>query len=204
MQIFINDISHSVETEGLDTLQQLLGMIESQILGPLGEVVTQIDINELNLSDEDENKFADFPVAQIQELKIRSCKPATLVLGGLDDCIEILPKVIDTISQCIEKLSVDEISEAMDEFIVATDGIQWFTTIFNGALSVYGTKLNEDHEFIQSGMRLSEILTEILEAHSNSDLTSFADLLEYELIPVLEKLISEAPYFKEQLEGIKL
>lgn len=204
MKIQINDTVHELNTESAETLSQLVGIIETEILTPLEEVITSIEVNDSNLSDEDEIKFADFPTVQIQTLKIESCKPTKLVLDGLNDCAQVLPKVIETLESCVEKLSHDDINEAMNDFIVVTDGIQWFTTIFNGALSIYDTKINEQTKFVQIGMRLTELLNEILEAHSNSDLTQFSDLLEYELSPLIEEIISEAPSFRKELEGIQL
>lgn len=204
MKIQINDKIHELNTDSAETLSQLVGIIETEILTPLEEVITSIEVNESSLSDEDEIKFADFPTVQIQTLKIESCKPTKLVLDGLSDCAQILPKIIETLGSCVEKLSHDDINEAMNDFIVVTDGIQWFTTIFNGAISIYDTKINEETKFVQIGTRLTELLNEILEAHSNSDLTQFSDLLEYELSPLIEEIIMEAPSFRNELEGIKL
>ena len=204
MKVQINDIIHNLSSDSSDTLSKLVGVIETEILTPVGEVITSIEVNDTSLSDQDEIKFADFPTSQIQTLKIESCKPTKLVLDGLNDCTQILPKVIETLGSCVEKLSQDDINEAMNDFIVVTDGIQWFTTIFNGALSIYDSKINEQTKFVQIGMRLTELLNEILEAHSNSDLTQFSDLLEYELSPLIEEIISEAPSFKTELEGIEL
>lgn len=204
MKVQINDIIHNLSSDSSDTLSKLVGVIETEILTPVGEVITSIEVNDTSLSDQDEIKYADFPTSQIQTLKIESCKPTKLVLDGLNDCTQILPKVIETLGSCVEKLSQDDINEAMNDFIVVTDGIQWFTTIFNGALSIYDTKINEQTKFVQIGMRLTELLNEILEAHSNSDLTQFSDLLEYELSPLIEEIISEAPSFKTELEGIEL
>ena len=92
----------------------------------------------------------------------------------------------------------------MNDFIVVTDGIQWFTTIFNGSISVYGDHISEEGDFIRSGVKLSGILNEILEAHSNSDLTAFSDLIEYELQPILELMLEQIPAFQEELKGIEL
>ena len=92
----------------------------------------------------------------------------------------------------------------MDEFIVATDGIQWFTTIINGSISVYGSNIDEKGDFIRSSIQLSEILNEILEAHSNSDITAFGDLIEYELEPILEKMLKQIPSYLSELKGINL
>ena len=132
MKVQINDIIHNLSSDSSDTLSKLVGVIETEILTPVGEVITSIEVNDTSLSDQDEIKFADFPTSQIQTLKIESCKPTKLVLDGLNDCTQILPKVIETLGSCVEKLSQDDINEAMNDFIVVTDGIQWFTTIFNG------------------------------------------------------------------------
>jgi len=167
-------------------------------------VLTQIEVNQICLSDEQEAEYAQFPVNQIEQLSINSCPPYELVLSGLEDSLQIVPQIIETLSSCVTKLSEDVISEAMDEFIVATDGIQWFTTIINGSISVYGSNINEKGDFIRSSIQLSEILNEILEAHSNSDITAFGDLIEYELEPILEKMLKQIPSYLSELKGIKL
>ena len=100
-----------------------------------------------------EAEYAQFPVNQIEQLSINSCPPYELVLSGLEDSLQILPQIIETLGSCVTKLSEDVISEAMDEFIVATDGIQWFTTIINGSISVYGSNIDEKGDFIRSSIR---------------------------------------------------
>jgi len=204
MEILVNQKKISIDTSGINTLQELVKTIEEQILNELGHVLTQVDVNQQSLSDEQEIEYAQFPITQIKHLSINSCAPHELVLGGLQDSLQMLPQIIETLQNCVTKLSEDKISEAMDEFIVATDGIQWFTTIFNGAISVYGGRINEEGEFIRSGIRLSEILNEILEAHTNSDFTAFSDLIEYELQPILERMLEQIPPFEEELKGITL
>ena len=204
MEILVNRKKIDIDTTEIHTLQELVKTIEENIISQAGHVLTQIEVNQICLSDEQEAEYAQFPVNQIEQLSINSCPPYELVLSGLEDSLQILPQIIETLGSCVTKLSEDVISEAMDEFIVATDGIQWFTTIINGSISVYGSNINEKGDFIRSSIQLSEILNEILEAHSNSDITAFGDLIEYELEPMLEKMLKQIPSYLNELKGIKL
>ncbi|MEE2923935.1 MAG: hypothetical protein VX619_04055 [bacterium] len=204
MEILVNRKKIDIDTTEIHTLQELVKTIEENIISQAGHVLTQIEVNQICLSDEQEAEYAQFPVNQIEQLSINSCPPYELVLSGLEDSLQILPQIIETLGSCVTKLSEDVISEAMDEFIVATDGIQWFTTIINGSISVYGSNINEKGDFIRSSIQLSEILNEILEAHSNSDITAFGDLIEYELEPILEKMLKQIPSYLSELKGIKL
>jgi len=204
MEILVNRKKIDIDTTEIHTLQELVKTIEENIISQAGHVLTQIEVNQICLSDEQEAEYAQFPVNQIEQLSINSCPPYELVLSGLEDSLQIVPQIIETLSSCVTKLSEDVISEAMDEFIVATDGIQWFTTIINGSISVYGSNINEKGDFIRSSIQLSEILNEILEAHSNSDITAFGDLIEYELEPILEKMLKQIPSYLSELKGIKL
>lgn len=204
MEILVNRKKIDIDTTEIHTLQELVKTIEENIISQAGHVLTQIEVNQICLSDEQEAEYAQFPVNQIEQLSINSCPPYELVLSGLEDSLQILPQIIETLGSCVTKLSEDVISEAMDEFIVATDGIQWFTTIINGSISVYGSNINEKGDFIRSSIQLSEILNEILEAHSNSDITAFSDLIEYELEPMLEKMLKQIPSYLNELKGIKL
>ena len=204
MEILVNRKKIDIDTTEIHTLQELVKTIEENIISQAGHVLTQIEVNQICLSDEQEAEYAQFPVNQIEQLSINSCPPYELVLSGLEDSLQILPQIIETLGSCVTKLSEDVISEAMDEFIVATDGIQWFTTIINGSISVYGSNINEKGDFIRSSIQLSEILNEILEAHSNSDITAFGDLIEYELEPILEKMLKQIPSYLSELKGINL
>ena len=204
MEILVNRKKIDIDTTEIHTLQELVKTIEENIISQAGHVLTQIEVNQICLSDEQEAEYAQFPVNQIEQLSINSCPPYELVLSGLEDSLQILPQIIETLGSCVTKLSEDVISEAMDEFIVATDGIQWFTTIINGSISVYGSNIDEKGDFIRSSIQLSEILNEILEAHSNSDITAFSDLIEYELEPMLEKMLKQIPSYLNELKGIKL
>lgn len=204
MEILVNRNKVNIDINEIQTLQELVKTIEDKVLGQSGHVITQIEVNQISLSDEQELEYADFPVSQIEQLSICSCPPHELVLSGLEDSLQMLPQITTTLQNCVLKLSDENVNEAMEEFIVATDGIQWFTTIINGSISVYGNNINEKGDFIISSIRLSEILNEILEAHSNSDTTSFSDLIEYELQPILEKMLDQIPSYLKELKGIQL
>ena len=204
MEILVNRKKVNIDLNGIHTLQELVKTIEDNILSQSGHVLTQIEVNQVSLNDEQEVEYAQFPINQIEQLSIESCPPQQLVLSGLEDSLQMLPQIIETLENCVAKLSEDAINEAMDEFIVATDGIQWFTTIINGSISVYGNNINEEGAFIVSSIRLSEILNEILEAHSNSDLNAFSDLIEYELKPILEEMLKQIPPYLEELQGVNL
>ena len=114
MEILVNQNKINIDTNNIQTLQELVKTIEERILSKSGHVLTQIQVNQINLSDEQENEFAQFPISQIQNLSINSCAPHELVLSGLQDSLEMLPQIIKTIGTCITDLSQDKISEAMD------------------------------------------------------------------------------------------
>jgi hypothetical protein len=70
MEILVNRKKVNIDLNGIHTLQELVKTIEDNILSTSGHVLTQIEVNQVSLSDEQEVEYAQFPINQIEQLSI--------------------------------------------------------------------------------------------------------------------------------------
>jgi len=94
MDIYINEDKVELNLADLLNFSQVIQKIETEVLGPRGEVLTQIQLNDRDLDEAAELDHQNLPVSRIQKLKIRSTTPARLVLEAMDDAPTILSEMV--------------------------------------------------------------------------------------------------------------
>jgi hypothetical protein len=203
MEIYINEKPINVEASNLLTFAQLLQKIETDLLQPVGEVLTHIQLNDRDLDESAEADNQGLPIARVQSLKLRTATPQSLILEGLQDAPDILSEVHKILGEVLKAFSQSNDSKGYQEFVVVTDGLSWFNTIYTNALALFQETILKNNlqqsVFVQESQKLSDILNQILECQNSGDRTTLVDLLEYELQPVLKCLAEEVESFRETL-----
>ncbi len=203
MEIQINEKPVKVEVTNLLNFAQLLQKIETDLLQPIGEVLTHIQLNDRDLDETGEADNQGLPIARVQSLKLRTATPQSLILEGLQDAPDILSEILKVLQGVLEAFSKSDDSKGYQEFVVVTDGLSWFSTIYTNALALFQEIILKNNlqqsVFVQESQKLSDILNQILECQNAGDRTTLVDLLEYELQPALKLLAKEAGPFRDTL-----
>ncbi|PCJ21302.1 MAG: hypothetical protein COB02_01580 [Candidatus Cloacimonadota bacterium] len=203
MQIFINNESIEVDTNNLINLSQLIQKVETSTLEPKQNFLTSIKLNNKLLDDQEEIDFAEYPIEKINNLELFASSPKDLIYDGLQLANTILPEMHKLISTILEYFEQNKTSEAYQEFQVITDGLMWFTTIFNGIEEHLLDNLKEkeltQHPFILNGNKLSGVFKTLIESQENSDQTLFLDLLEYDLLECIGLLSNSCNDFYQKV-----
>ena len=203
MEIYINAERAQLDVADLLNFGQLIQKIEAEVLSPKGEVLTQIQLNDRDLDEAAELDHQNLPLSRIQKLVIKSTTPTMLVLEALGDAPTILSEMVKVLDEVLASFEDSQDSQGYQEFVIVTDGLSWFTTIYSRSMAIFQDLILQQglHEaqFILESQKLSKTIEEILDCQSSKDRTTFLDLLEYELKPSLEVLSKEVVTFREAL-----
>jgi len=204
MNVTINEESIEVSLDSIQNFSQLIHHLETVVLAQRGEVLTHLELNGEELDDQKEADYANLPVTRIMSVKLRSSSPRTLVLQGLQDCEAVMTEIVKSVNNCLQHFESSEDKQAFDQFVIVTDGIEWFSTIFNGCITHFQAELESgifnESKFIQAANSLSPTLEQILQAYNDGDMTSFTDIIEYELRSTLETIRDGSGEFYKTLE----
>lgn len=205
MEIYLNENQLEVNIDHLSNFGQLIQKVERDFLNPSGEVLTQIKLNHELLDESAERDNQELPLDRVNLLQLYSATPANLVLEALEDAPVILSEMTVVIDEILAAFGDSQDSKGYQDFIVITDGLTWYTTIYSKALVLFRDEITslklEDAPFFTESQKLSKTIEDILDCQNMNDRTTFLDLLEYELKPTLSKLAEEVITFRKTLSN---
>jgi len=176
---------------GCHTLGEVIKNIEAEFISH-GEVVCYIRVNGLVLKEEDEKKFANSKLEEINELMVQTNAPKNLIQQALQSALEYLPKAQAACIECADLYRSGEIKEAQQFFQDVVEGCFWvLDTVIHMRGAHENTNRDEpiSQEWIQIEKKIVSDLKELLISSEKQDHILTADLLEYEMSTGLEAMI---------------
>ena len=190
MELFLND--EKLDFDGTDdvTLKEFVDTIcDSKDYIDSGMAIYQILVDDDILNQEDEESvLSSRTLADTKSLKLYSAMPKELAISGLSNSLQSVPSFIKLIEEASESLRLGEESESMNKFQNVIGEFSAFTTF----LSLAKPHLEISEEVYKNAglaefeTSLLEFINEILSAQENNDWILIADMLEYEITPLLE------------------
>jgi hypothetical protein len=169
------------------TLRDVITKLEVE-MSAQGEVICEIRVNDIALSEEDEAQFADCALADLQSLQIQSNRPLDLVRDALKSAVELMPGLEKSALVTAELLRAGEAVRAAKGFEETVAGCQWLVETLlhvRGASDGIGKPITQIDQWMESEKLIGRVVTEVSEAHSRADSILVADLLEYEMTAAL-------------------
>lgn len=148
-----------------------------------GEVICEIQVNGIAISEDDEVRLGATPVTEIESLIICSSEPARLIDQALASCKEFIPHVKQSCIRTSEKLRGTDEASAQSQFIETMEGCYWLVDTLRhvrGA-SKGPTNLAGLDQWTASETKMANVVREVVVAYEAKDYVLVADLLEYEL-----------------------
>lgn len=178
----------------LETLSQVIHHFEGEMMEG-GYVACQFHINGLSLTENDEQKFANLSVREIEVLEISYQTPENLLTGLLDGWIKKLPemaKACDSLAEAIKFRGLDgrfkDLVDLIDNAQLLVDSLLTIDSLFSKFETVSGA------DWKKNEVLTAEAVGQTLAAFQKKDLNLVADILEYDLghsVQVWFELISE-------------
>lgn len=165
------------------TVKEIIASLESDF-SQRGEVICEVRINGMILDDGDEQTFANNPATGVNDLSVKSEKPADLIKGALASAAHLLPDLeIASLSTADQLRGIDS-NKARDSFVQAIEGCQWLVGTLEhvrGAASGIGQPIENVERWLAAEKFIGQVVSEVSEAYAKNDTVLVADLLEYEL-----------------------
>jgi hypothetical protein len=126
----------------------------------------------------------------------------TAIKGSMGDGRDVINRLNDFFRDCVNKLRVEESKEVLLQLAEAIENLQYFiefaSELKNGMACFDNFGMNDDP--ISSENSGVQIFRDLLSAMENQDWVMLADLVEYELSPLLTNEDEWMGKLKEKLE----
>ncbi|NQS97567.1 MAG: hypothetical protein HQ591_03855 [candidate division Zixibacteria bacterium] len=181
----------SFGSEGETTFGQVMKKLSSR-LGDEGLVITGITMNNQPLSGGRQFDYNDFPLTEVELIELDTAKPLELAAEALKSSDEHLRILAGVSIRSAELYRLGDELEANESYSRLIEGLRWMGKGMNAMAGMMKISLDE---IIFNGKSIAyfqnEVLIPVLDnmysTQKDEDWIALADILEYELIPVLEE-----------------
>ena len=203
MEITVDGHTHDLKVDDVSNFKDLMKKIELELV-PQGKVLTHIYLNGEYLSEEQENLYESFGIEDITILDVKTEEPVKLALSSLNDTLDYLPELAGSFEKTAVKIRSGDYATGLEYLNESLGLIQNFNQLIDGIRQVlmvdfFQIKLEDDEgeNFASLNNSLQNIAKEILTAAEAQNWTELADLLEYELSPLLYRYLGAMPFIIE-------
>ncbi len=225
MQISLNSQACDVPP-GVATFGDMVFFIEQQRL-PAGEVLTRIVLDGQEVGELEEHDMAERPCRELGSIEFFSARPQDLAEEGLQDAIELLPSLAADLPLVAQELRSGKVVDGLELFGPCLEVLSWYVSLVsavdaifsrsNPAFRMIDPDLDQAEELgaeldgarpdntpelrtFASIENLRVKLIDVEQAQERGDHLLLADLLEYELLPIIEIWASEAPALLQKIQ----
>lgn len=196
----VDGLSHELDINDVGNFGDLMRKVELELVSK-DRVVTHIVLNGEFLTEEQENLYAGFGLSDIATLEIQTEEPVELALTSLSDTLDYLPELAGTIEKTAKTIRSGDYAVGLENLQESLHMIQSFYMLIDGIRQVlmidfFQIKLDNDEgdNFAILNSSMNEIAKEILKTAELEDWNELADLLEYELSPLLYRYMGAIPF----------
>jgi len=196
VKLTINGKDAIYDREGMKTLKDLLDAIENDYTGG-GHVITRVAVNEEELDEGQEIGLGGFPINDIESLEIETRNRLELAHEALEDAQEYLPICSTALEQDAALIREGNIRDGLKNASRTLELVGAFGEVLDGIRSSYRIDFSnvkiDDSNLLDKLLMLNKLADNILNAVRKEEWTEFADLMEYELSPLLFEWMAIIP-----------
>ncbi len=195
MQINLNHQTEDVPTEGLQSFGELMDQVARQAERE-GARIIQVKLNGEDITGKDHSLLHTMPLEEIQEIEVQTGDPRILARSSLYSVADFLEQLLKELQNTAELFRLGNNERSNQSFLRCIDGMQVFMHSLESCRRLLGLSFElifvpvsqggAETTVAENRRRLFEVLDSMIEAQTNQDWILLADLLEYELIPILE------------------
>jgi hypothetical protein len=204
MEILLDGVSKSIDTKDSINLEELLRLLERDFIDK-SRVITRIVVNEELLDEGQEVGLGAFPLSEIASLALETADTAGLACEALQDAQEYLPTLSAILEQSAARIREGNVREGLKETSEALEVIGAFGEVLEGIRGAFridfGKVKIEEFSLLDKLNELGRLAKAILAAAKEENWTLLADLLEYELSPLLYEWMAVIPDLVSLLPG---
>ena len=179
MKLTINGVEQK-ESEFIgETLEAILDMM---VKNTPGSYIRRIWLDQQEFPSDDRETLQKKPV-DINSLEVELADLKDLVATNLSNALDYLEKLIPGFDQAADLFRTGNEQEANKYYIQILDGMDWFSEVVNVVMSSEGEGQEPENSLRIRQAKLTDLMSQMLEANKNQDWVLLADILEYEMTP---------------------
>lgn len=211
----------------LTTVGELVAFVEKERV-PRGQVVTHIILDGENLDEGGEAQSASKPLAECEMVEFYSARVAEIIKEGLSDATQLLPSLAEDLPAIAAELRSGQVQNGIEMFGQCIEIISWYVNLISRVDEIHrqsdpsfrinpaSVKSSDDHGMgsdltaltaeggtelrtFASFENLRQKLIDVEQAQANDDTLLLADLIEYEIAPIVGIWVEEVPVFNAKV-----
>ena len=194
MKVSINGVAQEESNFEGETVSAIL---DAMVQHTPGSYVRSIWLDDQEFPSDDREALQKKP-SDIDSLEVELANLKDLVATNLANALDYLKKLIPGFEQSADLFRAGSEQEANKYYLQILDGIDWFSQVVSVIMSPDEgeTELpdTDDESLEVRQKKLTDLMSQMLEANENQDWVLLADILEYEMVPFYkdwEKILSK-------------
>ena len=179
MKLTINGVEQKESEFKGETLEAILNIL---VKNTPGSYIRRIWLDQQEFPSDDRETLQKKP-ADINSLEVELADLKDLVATNLSNALDYLEKLIPGFDQAADLFRTGNEQEANKYYIQILDGMDWFSEVVNVVMSSEGEGQEPENSLRIRQAKLTDLMSQMLEANKNQDWVLLADILEYEMIP---------------------
>ena len=199
IQINGQDLKKPFEGQTLGSL--LMAIRDNQL--ETGHFLSEVNCDGVSLNLREEEDMKDMALDSFSEIRVHSHSPETIISESLQNNDEVSEALCELLTSIAEKLRVGMIADSMTPYIECLEHVEAFLQIVN---HIQAYLVDNGEETVAESMdeyirQFLEISQEMLEAQNDEDYVLLADLVEYEVVPLLQDWLEISGNIKQFLQA---
>lgn len=191
MQVTLNDQSLPVDLSHLRNLEEALMELNEKFI-PTGEQLFQVQINGQFFTERYPRESRYITLGEVSTLDLKTVTDSDLARGMLGDAALKVQTLVQALEKGAALFRLAAEDEANYYFAQVLDALRWLLQTGEGACQVLDVdiaqqcspQIGDVGEFIN---RFQDLLDEMLQVYQEEDYILLADLMEYELLPMVQE-----------------
>ena len=183
MKVSINRVAQEESDFEGETVSAIL---DSMVQQTPGSYIRRIWLDDQEFPSDDREALQKKP-SDIDSLEVELANLKDLVATNLANALDYLKKLIPGCEQAADLFRAGNEQEANKYYLQILDGIEWFSQVVSVIMSPDEgeTELpdTDDESLEVRQKKLTDLMSQMLEANENQDWVLLADILEYEMVP---------------------
>ena len=183
MKVSINGVAQEESDFEGETVSAILDAMVQQTPG---SYIRRIWLDDQEFPSDDREALQKKP-SDIDSLEVELANLKDLVATNLANALDYLKKLIPGCEQAADLFRAGNEQEANKYYLQILDGIEWFSQVVSVIMSPDEgeTELpdTDDESLEVRQKKLTDLMSQMLEANENQDWVLLADILEYEMVP---------------------
>jgi hypothetical protein len=191
MQVTLNDQTLPVDLSHLRNLEEVLLELNEKFI-PDGQQLFQVEVNGEFFTERYPRESRYVPLGEVARLDLKTVSDTDMARAILNDAASQALTLVQALEKSAALFRLAAEDEANHYFAQVLEALRWLLQTGEGACQVLDVDMaqatspqtGDVSEFLK---RFQDLLEEMLQVYEEEDYILLADLMEYELLPMVQE-----------------